>query len=174
MPLNEHDKDLIEAMFRDNCDVNTVCKVIPHAARRTVYRMYENIQHFGQVRKPSSALKKRGAPKKITPVMREYLIELLSARNDLWQEELVFELWCEFDIAVNQSTISRLLAEEELSNKVNTRIASRQSVAQQGVYLKELADLMSRGLTAGLNPIDMLVYLDESACSEKVMFRRRS
>lgn len=174
MPLNEHDKDLIEAMFRDNCDVNTVCKVIPHAARRTVYRMYENIQHFGQVRKPSSALKKRGAPKKITPVMREYLMELLSARNDLWQEELVFELWCEFDIAVDQSTISRLLAEEELSNKVNTRVASRQSVAQQGVYLEELADLKSQGLTAGLDPIDMLVYLDESACSEKVMFRRRS
>lgn len=174
MPLNEHDKDLIEAMFHDNCDVKTVCKVMPHAATRTVYRMYENIQRFGQVRKPSSAVKRRGAPRKITPVMREYLMELLCARNDLWQEELVFELWCEFDVVVNQSTISRLLAEEELSNKVNTRIASRQSEAQQGVYLEELADLMSRGLDAGIDPMDMLVYLDESACSEKVMFRRRS
>ena len=106
--------------------------------------------------------------------MRKYLIDLLSKRNDLWQEELVFELWCQFDIAVNKSTVSRLLKEEELSNKVNTRIASRQFNAQQGVYLAQLAELMRQGLNAGIEPMDMLLYLDESACSEKVMFRRRS
>jgi transposase len=115
MPLNEHDKDLIEAMFRDNCD----------AARRTVFRMQQNMELFGQVRKPSSAVKRRGALRKITPVMREYLMELLCHRNDLWQEELVFELWCQFDVVVNRSTVCRLLAEEELSKKVNTRIAAR-------------------------------------------------
>jgi hypothetical protein len=60
MPLNEHDKDLIEAMFRDDCDVNTVLKVVPHAARRTVARMQQNIGLFGQVRKPSLAVKRRG------------------------------------------------------------------------------------------------------------------
>jgi hypothetical protein len=58
MPLNEHDKDLIEAMFRDDCDVNTVLKVVPHAARRTVFRMQQNMELFGQVRKPSSAVKR--------------------------------------------------------------------------------------------------------------------
>jgi hypothetical protein len=115
-----------------------------------------------------------GAPRKITPVMRKYLIDLLSERNDLWQEELVFELWCQFDVAVNKSTICRLLKKQELSNKVNTRIASRQSNAQQGVYLEQLATLMGQGLDASIEPMDMLVYLDESACSEKVMFRRRS
>ncbi|CAD0055223.1 unnamed protein product [Aureobasidium pullulans] len=174
MPLNEHDKDLIQAMFHDDCDVNTVSKVMPHAPRSTLYRMQKNIDLFGQVRKPSSAIKRMGAPRKITPLMREYLIDLLSERNDLWQEELVFELWCQFDVAVDKSTISRLLKEEELSNKVNTRIASRQSNAQQGVYLEQLAELMGQGLDAGIEPMDMLLYLDESACSEKVMFRRRS
>jgi transposase len=174
MPLNEHDKDLIQAMFYDDCDVNTVAAVVRHAPRSTLYRMQKNIELFGQVRRPSSALKRMGAPRKITPIMREYLIDLLSERNDLWQEELVFELWCQFDIAVNKSTICRLLKEQELTNKVNTRIASRQSSAQQGVYLEQLATLMGQGLNAGIEPMDMLVYLDESACSEKVMFRRRS
>jgi transposase len=174
MPLNEHDKDLIEAMFRDDCDVNTVLKVVPHAARRTVFRMQQNMELFGQVRKPSSAVKRRGAPRKITPVMREYLMELLCHRNDLWQEELVFELWCQFEIVVNKSTVCRLLAEEELSKKVNTRIAARQSTSQQGVYLKELCDLMARGLEVGIDPLDMVLFLDESAASEKVLFRNRS
>jgi hypothetical protein len=32
MPLNEHDKDLIKAMFRDNYDVNTILKVVPYIA----------------------------------------------------------------------------------------------------------------------------------------------
>jgi len=174
MPLNDHDKDLIQAMFRDNCDINTVLKVVPHAARRTVTRMQHNIELFGQVRKPSSALKKRGVPRKITPVMREYLMELLCHRNDLWQDELVFEIWCQFDVKVNRTTISRLLAEEDLSNKVNTRIAARQSASQQGVYLEELRDLMARGPEVGIDPADMVLFLDESAASEKVLFRNRS
>ena len=83
MPLNEPDRDLIEAMLRDDCGANTVLRVVPHAARRTVFRMQQNIELFGQVRKPSSAVKRRGAPRKITPVMREYLVELLCHRNDL-------------------------------------------------------------------------------------------
>jgi transposase len=174
MPLNEHDKDLIQAMFYDDCDVNTVAAIVRHAPRSTLYRMQKNIELFGQVRRPSSALKQRGAPREITPIMREYLIDLLLERNDLWQEGLVFESWCQFDIAVNKSTICRLLKEQELTNKVNTRIASRQSSAQQGVYLEQLSTLIGQGLNAGIEPMDMLVYLDESACSEKVMFRRRS
>ena len=75
---------------------------------------------------------------------------------------------------VNKSTVCRLLAEEELSKKVNTRIAARQSTSQQGVYLEELCDLMARGLKVGIDPLDMVLFLDESAASEKVLFRNRS
>jgi hypothetical protein len=174
MPLNDYDKDLIQAMFRDNCDVNTVHKVVPHAPRPTLYRMRQNVVAFGQVRKPSSALKRMGAPRKITPEMRVYAMELLAHRNDLWLEELAFELWCEFDIEVSQPTVSRMMKEESLSSKVNTRIASRQSAAQQGVYEETLAELMARGHEVNIDPIEMLLYLDESAASEKAMFRRRS
>ena len=89
MPLNEHEKDLIQAMFYDDCDVNTVSQVVPHTPRSTLYRMQKNLS--GQVRKPSSAIKRMGAPRKITPLMCEYLIDLLPEKNDLWEEELLFE-----------------------------------------------------------------------------------
>lgn len=171
MPLNDYDKNLIQGMFFDDCTVAEVLKVVPYAAPST---MQSNFEAFGQVRKPSSALKQMGAPRKITTIMREFLMELLSHRNDPWQEELVFELWCGFDIVVSQPTISRLMAEEALSSKVNTRIASRQPVAQQGVYLERLSALMAEGIAAGIEPMEMLVYLDESAASEKALFRRRS
>jgi hypothetical protein len=174
MPLNERDKTLIEAMFRDHCDVNTVLKVVPYAARRTLFCMQHNMELFGQVQKPPSAIKKRGRRRLLTPIMRVYAMELLAHRNDLWEEELAFVLWCEFDITVSQPTISRMLREERLSSKVNIRIASRRSAAEQGVYEEELAKLMAQGRRADIDPMDMLLYLDESAASEKVMFRRRS
>ncbi|KAI5211373.1 hypothetical protein E4T38_01308 [Aureobasidium subglaciale] len=162
MPLNDYDKDLIQAMFRDNCDVNTVHKLVPQAPRPTLF-----------LRKPS-ALKRMGAPRKITPEMRVYAMELLAHRNDLRLEELAFGLWCEFDIEVSQLTVSRMMREESLSSKVNTRIASRQSAAQQGAYEETLAELMARGHEVNIDPIEMLLYLDESTASENAMFRRRS
>lgn len=174
MPLNDHDKAVVEAMFNDNCDVNTVLKVVPHAARRTLYRMQQNMDCFGRVSKPPTALKRRGRRHVITPVMRQYAMELLAHRNDLWLEELAFELWCEFDVEVSKPTVSRMLKEERLSSKVNTRIANRRSVVEQGVYEEALAELMARGREVDIDPMDMLVYLDESAASENVMFRRRS
>jgi hypothetical protein len=67
-----------------------------------------------------------------------------------------------------------MLKEERLSSKVNTRIADRRSVVEQGLYEEALAELMAQGRLVDVDPMDMLLYLDESAASEKVMFRRRS
>jgi hypothetical protein len=66
-----------------------------------------------------------------------------------------------------------MLKEERLSSKVNIRIASRRSAAEQGVHEEELAKLMVAGRGADIDPMDMLLYLEESAASEKMMFRRR-
>jgi hypothetical protein len=67
-----------------------------------------------------------------------------------------------------------MLKEERLSSKVNTRIADRRSVVKQGLYEEALARLIAQGRPVDVDPMDMLLYLDESAASEKVMFRRRS
>jgi len=139
MPLSDHDKTLVEAMFRDDCDVNTALKVVPHAARSTLCWMQRNFEAAGYVQKSSTAIKPRGRRCKLTPIVRQYVMELLALRNDLWQEELASELWCELDIEVSQSAICRMLKEEKLLSKVNTRIASRRSAVEQGVYEETLA-----------------------------------
>lgn len=176
MKLSDHDKKLIEAMFIDDCTVPNVQKVFPQAHRSSLSLLKRNFDCFGTVWEPNNAKKTRGRHSKIKPYMHEWLIDLLAFRNDLWQEELVFELWCQFDITVDRSTISRLLKNASLSNKVNTRIASRRDPVQQGVYQEHLAELMREGIAGGAvdDPVDMLLYLDESAASEKVLFRRRS
>jgi len=69
--------------------------------------------------------------------------KLLTLRNDSWLEELVFELWCQFEVEVHKSTISRLLKNDALSKKVNTRIALKRDPVQQGVYEEKLAELMA-------------------------------
>jgi hypothetical protein len=88
----------------------------------------------------------------------------------------VFELWCQLDVSVTGSTVSRLLKTARISNKVNTRIASRRDPVQQGIYQERLAELVAQGVASGAvaDPVEMLQYLDESAASEKVLFRRRS
>lgn len=70
-------------MFCDSYDVSIVSKIVPYIAPSTLYRMQQNVKLFSLVRKPSSTIKRIGAPRKITLVIRKYLIELLSYRNDL-------------------------------------------------------------------------------------------
>lgn len=67
-----------------------------------------------------------------------------------------------------------MLKEERLSSKVDIRIASGRSTAEQGVYEEDLAEPMAQGPRADIDLMDMLLYLDESAASKKVMFRCRS
>jgi hypothetical protein len=176
MSLSEDDKDFIQAMFLDDCTVPTVSKVFPQVPRSTLRWMKINIDCFGTVRKPASAKKQRGRRHKIDGPMHVWLIELLALRNDSWLEELVFELWCQFGVEVHKSTISRLLKSDALSNKINSRIALKRDPIQQGVYEEKLAELMAEGPVTGAveNSVDMLLYLDESSASEKVLFRRRS
>jgi transposase InsO family protein len=42
------------------------------------------------------------------------------------------------------------------------------------MYMEELNALIGRGLKDGIDPMEMLVFLDKSAYSEKAMFRNRS
>lgn len=176
MVLSGDDRNFIQDMFRDDCTASTVRKVFPHAPKTTIQWLKVNFDCFGAVRKPASALERRGPRCKIDGPIHEWLIELLSLRNGLWLEELVFELWCQFEVEVHKTTISRLLESDALSPKINTRIAQKRDPIQQGVYEEKLAELMAEGATSGAveDPVDMLLYLDESAASEKVLFRPRS
>lgn len=125
MPLYERNIDKVETMFKDSASISTVLKVLPYATKTTLYRMQHNLDNFRLVCKPSTIKKRIGRPRLIEPYMREYLISLLAYRNDLQEEELVFKLQCQFDVAISQSTTSRMLKDKGLSNKVNTQITSK-------------------------------------------------
>ena len=138
--------------------------------------MRQNFENFGQAQKLPNARKRLGRPRVIIPIMRKWLVRLLVLRNDLYEKELVSELWCAFEIVVHRTTVGRLLQEEDFSSKVNTRIAAQQDPIRQGIYLEDLHKLLLEGRQArgGDDPTEMLLYLDESAASEKVLFRRQS
>ncbi|KAI5269516.1 hypothetical protein E4T47_06998 [Aureobasidium subglaciale] len=97
--------------------------------------------------------------------MTEWLIDLFTFHNDPREEELAFELWCQFDVTVNRSTVSRLLKNQSLTNKVNTRIASRRDSAQQGVYQERLAEVLREGVATGAvdDPAEMLSLIGHPA-----------
>jgi arginine repressor len=92
--------------------------------------------------------------------MHECVVDLLVHRDELRLEELVFEFWCEFDMTVSQSTVSRMLKQEQLKSKVYTRTAHHHSVVKQGIYEEQLAQLMARGHEIRVDPMEMRVYLD--------------
>lgn len=66
MPLNDYDKDLVQAMFRDDCNVPTVRKVVPHATTSTLNRIEGDVDLIGAVWKPVPARKWMEASRKIT------------------------------------------------------------------------------------------------------------
>jgi hypothetical protein len=128
--------------------------------------MQHDMELSGHVDKLSTANKPREFPCKNTPIMHARVVDLLVHRDELRLEELVFELWCKFDMTVSQSSVSQMLKQERLKSKVHTRIAHHHSVIKQGIYEEQLAQLMARGHEIRIDPMDMRVYLDGWAASE--------
>jgi len=152
-------------MLKDDCAVKVVKMVMPYTSKDAIYRRRKNLECFGTTIKPPEACRRMGRPPKITTPMIKYVRELLATRNDLWQDEVVWEVFVKFDVLVNQSTISRLIKKElAFSKKVNTRVASQGDYVERGVYLEQVRQYSA----------EMLVYLDESNNSEKTLFRRTS
>ena len=100
----------------------------------------------------------------INPVMGEFLTQLLVMDNEMWHEELIFELFLEFNVLVSQPTMSRFTTKLKLSKKVGTRRAAQQDWTARCLFDNELASI----------PAEDLVYLDESYGSERTLLRKRA
>lgn len=83
MPLSESDRNAIKAMFIDSYNILTIKKVFPLATDTTFRYIKENFNNFRLVRKPPSTLKRIGRDLILEPYMQEYLIELLTVRNNM-------------------------------------------------------------------------------------------
>ena len=73
---------------------------------RQVRKMRRNWEQFGEVVKPQLAA---GRPKKMCQLHNQALLEYLEERPTAYQDEMAWFLWDEFDLTVDESTISRAL-----------------------------------------------------------------
>ena len=162
MPLNEFDDLWVEEMFRKDLTVDQVLVAIPKASRSAVYRMLANWRTFGKVRRPKEVRGRRGPARIITDEMEEYLVDLLSEKPDLWQEELVFEVFVKFEVLVSRLTIAKALKRIAHTKKVATRIAGQRDAILRARYEAEMRQYSE----------EQLLFVDESNVSEKTMFRR--
>ena len=76
-----------------------------------VYNYANNLLRYGSIRAPR--LCKLGQPQKLTASDEEAVFELLLTEGWRRQDEIVFWLWCERGVFVNQSTISRMLKRQK-------------------------------------------------------------
>ena len=98
-----------------------------------------------------------GRPQALSNYHAEQLMEYLNQRPTAYQDEMVWFLFDEFGILVDQSTISRALSRRHWSRKVVKRQAAQPSEA-----LRMESKTRMAGWTA-----DQLVFLDENAACER-------
>lgn len=146
-----------------NWSVKQLQEILPHASRSALYRKRRNILGFGVARRPKEALKHYRRPPHITPAMEEFLIDLIARKGDLWQEEMIEELWHEFSVLVSQPTLSHSFTRMDFTKKVAVRIAAQRDPERRRQFELDLQELDE----------EQLVYVDESSVNEKTLFRKR-
>ncbi|KAK6006081.1 hypothetical protein QM012_006491 [Aureobasidium pullulans] len=59
MPLSEKELTLVQAMFMNNQNVNSILQILPHAVVSTLYRQKKNFDIYGSIHKPETTKKRR-------------------------------------------------------------------------------------------------------------------
>lgn len=159
----EHDawvKELLDAELT----VKEVITALPAVSQSAAYRKARNLRTFGSVNRPKEARKQPGTKPLITAEMEEWLVDLLARKSDLWQEEMISELFHEFGVLVSQQTMSKAMKRIRHSKKVATRIAAQRDQLRRAQYEAEVRELDE----------EMLVFVDETHVSEKTLFRKKA
>lgn len=126
---------------------------------RSVERYQHNLIHYGSVRKPR--FRTLGRAHKLSKADEEALLEYLLKEGWRQQEELVWWLYHERDVAVSRSTVSRTLTRRKWSRKALKRISQGCCEDLRRLYLDDI-----RQFTA-----EDLVFIDESIFNEKTGWR---
>ena len=121
---------------------------------RQVRKMRRNWEQFGEVVKPQLAA---GRPKKMCQLHNQALLEYLEERPTAYQDEMAWFLWDEFDLTVDESTISRALKQLAWNRKKAVRITKQRNQILRNDWMTRLAGWRA----------DQLVFLDESAASDR-------
>ena len=139
---------------------NDVIAETVECSERAVRRIRSRLQRFGTTTSP---LNRVGRQSKITPLMRDALLEQLANRPDMFRYEMIDFLYDSFGLEVSPTTISRTLKTERWTRKTNGRVAKQRNPELRELYLYKLSDCQSY----------QLVFIDESGCDKRSGHRRQ-
>lgn len=134
-----------------------------HISPASVYRIQENWFIYGAPNPPRLRGKGGGTPR-VSKAAEDDLIKYLEEQLWVYQKELVYYLYHEWDILVYQSTISRILKRRRISSKVAERLGLGQSEELRQHWLADLLDLTA----------EQLVYIDETLFNQTTGWRQRA
>jgi len=106
--------------------------------------------------------KRAGPTGKVTPEIREYALWCITKDNQLYEDEVAAHIEAEFDVALHQSTISRLYTQAKITHK------ALEVEAQQR---NEILISNWKGLASSWDA-KRLCFIDESAANERTGDRK--
>ena len=135
-------------------DSTTFIHKVTHVTRQQINRMRKKHLHFSDV---TSAFDTIDRSRLLSEYHAQKLLDFPSQRFIVYQNDMIWFLYDEFDIVVSQSMISRLLKEAKYSRKIVQRIAAERDEKLYSEWKQRLISWTS----------DQLVFLDESVACER-------
>ncbi len=135
-------------------DSTTFIHKVTHVIRQQINRMRKKHLHFSDV---MSALDTIDRSKILSEYHAQKLLDFLSQRLIVNQNDMIWFLYDEFDIVISQSMISRLLKQARYSRKIAQRVIAERDEKLRSEWKWWLMSWTS----------DQLVFLDESAACER-------
>lgn len=114
-----------------------------------VYNIQANLRSFGSSTTPR--LRQLGAPRLITRGAGRLLQQHLHHNPWMYQDEMAEFLWTECGIECSQSTISRWLDKNRVSNKNGERLSDRQNEVLRAAYRAEVLDVIAESMVKTLS-----------------------
>ena len=147
-------RETITLRFVRNDD-NKRIAAVTGVSLRQVQLMRSNWTNFGDVVAPQITLGHR--PRKLSQYHELQLLEFLEQRPHAYLDEMCWFVWDEFQISVDESTVSRALRRLGWNRKKVRRQAAQRNQTLRDGWMQRLG-----GWTA-----EQLVFLDESAACER-------
>ncbi len=135
-------------------DSTTFIHKVTHVTRQQINRIRKKHLHFSDV---TSALDTIDRSKILSEYHAQKLLDFLSQRLIIYQNDMIWFLYDEFDIVISQSTISRMLKQARYSRKIAQRVAAERDEKLCSEWKRRLMSWTS----------DQLVFLDESVACER-------
>ncbi|KAL0930283.1 uncharacterized protein CTRU02_212491 [Colletotrichum truncatum] len=127
---------------------------------RTVRRIRSKLLLFGSAKIPTNT---RGRPRSITPPMLSALRSQLALDPCLTLDKMAASLREHYDADVSRFSISRMLKDDNWSQKTTQNVAQERNLDLRDEYMYQISQYRS----------DQLVFVDESGIDKSIGIRRK-